>query len=143
VTFALFLGAFLLMFIGYAALTVSHDRKRKPYVLFAGESGDVVHTEQNLSVKQAVETASRAINFIGGAKISVGDGPIVVGWIGKTMSNIPSRQEYELMVLVTETGEDSAEFRCVVRPRFSGSWGGASRSAALRDQLIRKISSMR
>ena len=133
----------MLIIIGGAANILIADRKRKPYELSAAEIGGAARTEQNMSVEQAVVVASRAIRRICGGTISVGDGPIVVGWIGQTLSNIPSRQAYELIVLIAETGEGSTEFRCIVRPRFSNSWGGTSRSVVLRNQLMREINSIR
>jgi hypothetical protein len=89
---------------------------------------------------QAVELASAAIQKVGGANlITSEDRSRVAGWIGNTFTNIPSRQEYELVIDICSSTARS-EFRCLARPRFSSSLGGAKRAGdlagKLRDALV-------
>jgi len=142
VALGLFLGVFALLIVGGAALVVSTDRKRKPFVLSGSELAVAVRTEGVVGSERAVEVASQAISQVGGAGISVGEGPMVVGWIGKTLTNLPKLQEYELMVQVAVPTGTPGEYRCLARPRFSSSLGGASRSAELSEQLAREIRSL-
>jgi len=138
----LFLGVLALLIVGGVVLIVSTDRKRKPFVLSASELADAVRVDGAVGAERAVEVASQAISQVGGTEICVGEGPVVVGWIGQTFTNIPKRQAYELMVLVSGTVGTSGEYRCLARPRFSSSLGGASRSAELSGQLAHEIGSL-
>jgi hypothetical protein len=137
-----FLGVFALLVVGGVVLILSTDRKRNPFVLSTSEVATAVRVDGAVGSERAVEIASQAISQVGGTEISVGEGPIVVGWVGQTLTNIPKSQAYELLVQVSATAETPGEYRCLARPRFSSSLGGGSRSAELSRQLAHEIGTL-
>lgn len=139
VTGWVFLAVFVLMVAGGAALIFAADRKRRPFAI----SGQEPHTASGIvsiaSDENPADIAFSAISRVGGASISRSEEPLrIVGWVGKTLSNIPSRMEYELLIEARQIPGGS-EFRCVARPRFAGSWTGGSRSKDLVDDLIGQV----
>ena len=123
-----FLTIFILFVVGAAAFVVASDRKRNPFRLTDGElrTAPVVVIES--APIEAVDLASAAIHRVGGGNlITSKDRSRVAGWIGNTLTNIPSRQEYELVIDIC-LSTDRHEFRCFARPRFSSSPGGSTRA---------------
>ena len=88
-------------------------------MLSASELAAAVRIDGVVGSDRAVKVASQAISQVGGTGISVGEGPLVVGWIGNTLMNIPKLQEYELVVRVAAPMGTPGEYRCFARPRFS------------------------
>ena len=84
---------------------------------------------------EAVHLASTAIHKVGGGNlITAEDRSRVAGWIDNTLTNIPSRQEYELVIDICAS-TDRYEFGCLARPRFSSSLGGATHAGDLARKL--------
>ena len=82
-----------------------------------------------------LDLASAAIFRVGGGNVTTSeDRSRVVGWTGNTFTNIPSRQEYELLIDI-RSSMARYEFRCMARPRFSSSLGGAKRAGDLAEKL--------
>lgn len=128
-----FLGVFVLLVIGGAVYVVSSDRKRSP---LKASDQDLQSAFTVISDSQhPVEAASSAIRKTGGEAVSTSeDGFRVVGWIGNTWTNIPTRQAYQLLIDI-RPAQGGYEFRCLARPRFSSSFGGAARASDLGRRL--------
>jgi len=129
------LAVFVLFVAGGAVWLVASDRKRSPFRV----SDDQLRTTSPMlidaSPTEASALASDAIHRIGGRGVVMSeDRSRVAGWIGSTSTNIPSRQEYELLIDI-RSSRVGHEFRCVSRPRFSSSLGGAARSGVLAEKL--------
>lgn len=139
----IFLAIFILMIAGGASYIVASDRRRRPFQVSYQELLATPSVAIDTPSSRNVEVASAAIHAIGGEDVSVSDdGLRVAGWIGKAVTNIPSRQQYQLLVDIHPTAV-GCEFRCVVRPRFSGSLGGATRSGALDRSLREALTTQR
>jgi hypothetical protein len=130
-----FLAIFILFVGGGAAFVVASDRKRNPFQVTDAELQAAPTVVIQSAPIEAVDLASAAIQRVGGANlIASEDRSRVAGWIGNTFTNIPSRQEYELVIDICSS-PDRHEFRCLARPRFSSSLGGATRARDLAGKL--------
>ena len=137
------LAIFILLIAGSASYLVASDRRRKPFQVSYQQILATPSVAIDTPSGQNVEVASAAIHAIGGEDVSVSDdGLRVAGWIGKAMTNLPSRQQYQLLVDIHSTAV-GCEFRCVVRPRFPGSLSGATRSGALDRSLREALTAQR
>ena len=130
-----FLAVFVLFVVGGAAWVVASDRKRSPFRVSDAELQTTSPMLIDASRSGASALASAAIHRIGGRGVVMSDDRSrVAGWIGSTSTNIPSRQEYELLIDI-RSSPVGHEFRCLSRPRFSSSLGGATRSGVLAEKL--------
>jgi hypothetical protein len=119
------LAVFVLFVAGGAAWVVASDRKRNPFRVSDAELQTTFPMLIDASPAGASALASAAIHRIGGGGVVMSDDRSrVAGWIGSTSTHIPSRQEYELLIDI-RSSTVGHEFRCLSRPRFSSSLGGA------------------
>lgn len=130
-----FLAVFVLCVVGGAAWVIASDRKRNPFRVSDAELQTNSPMLIDVSPTGASALASSGIHRIGGGSVVMSDERSrVAGWIGSTSTNIPSRQEYELLIDI-RSSPVGHEFRCLSRPRFSSSLGGARRSGLLAEKL--------
>jgi hypothetical protein len=139
VTGWVFLAAFLLLVVGGVAFVIASDRKRRPFAASEQEFLSAGWVTGRTNSNDPAQTAAAAIRQVGGAQISTSDdGSRIVGWIGNTWTNIPSRQEYQLLIEVRGP-QAGPEFRCLARPRFSSSLGGNDRAGQLSRALSNEL----
>jgi hypothetical protein len=130
-----FLGVFVLLVVGGAVFVISSDRKRSPFQVADAELRAAPPVVIDSPPMDPLDLASAAIFRVGGGNVTTSeDRSRVVGWTGNTFTNIPSRQEYELLIDI-RSSMARYEFRCMARPRFSSSLGGAKRAGDLAEKL--------
>lgn len=110
---------------------VTSDSRRAPFrvpdQMLRGTTPVVIAS----SLAQPVDRARAALLAVGGQDLGLSeDGLRMVGWIGSAWTNIPSHQQYELLVDI-RCSSSVSEFRCMARPRWAASRGGASRARDL------------
>lgn len=137
--FAVCIVVFVAMIVGYAFLVFKTDHQRA--------QREEIDTEWIDSPAAAVDSAVRfvdaataerfarlAMSRVGGAGVIVKE-DCVAGWVGNATTNIPQRQQYELVVRFRFTPDGVCHFLCASRPRFSSSLFGFQRSQELANKL--------
>jgi hypothetical protein len=142
-----FLGVFLAMCVGGAIVLMRSDRKRatrrasgtasqgKPL-----PSGTPV--EVFVGPEAASEIARSAIQLVGAHDITNLDDGSVVGWIGSSVTNIPSRAEYMVAVSRVIQPDGSVVLGCSAQPRYSSMAFGGCRSAELTHRLVAEVTNL-
>lgn len=125
---------------GVALYNFAPDRRRRRFDVTEPElrAAFAVVTKVSLA-KKPIDVAADAIRAVGGRDISTSeDASRVVGWIGKTLTNIPQRQEYRLLIDI-RPASSGYEFRCLAQARFASALLGAARARDLAQSLSEEI----
>jgi len=142
-----FLGVFVAMCVGGAIVVIRSDRKRAPRAV-DGSAPNLAPLPPGTPVDVFVDPhaatgiATRAIQKVGGHDISVLDDGSVVGWIGSSLTNIPSKAEYMVAVARMTQPDGSIVLACSSQPRFSTMAFGGRRSAGLTQRLVVEVTNL-
>jgi hypothetical protein len=141
---AIFISVFVAMIIGGAlSLWLSDNRLRGDDSDISWMSGANLigcAVEDSIDLHDAQQRAQRAIRGVGGVDVRVHE-DFVTGWVGKALSNIPQRAQFELAIRFEPLSDGSVYFSCASRPRFKYTYFGASRSKELANSLANAIRS--
>jgi hypothetical protein len=146
VTLAIFLTAFLLMIITGAVIVVGSDRKwsgrRKRDAAAPRITSDTsILVVGSVTIEQARELAVDSIHGISGHEVEMVNDSNVVGWIGNSFTNIPSKAEYRLSVTIAPVGPNGpVQLLCGASPRFASSLAGRGRCQELAQLLASEVS---
>lgn len=144
---AVFVTAFLAMLIGFAVVVIRSDRKRAVRKV-AGSAPDRATLPPGTPVdvfvdpSTATQIAAGAVRQVGGHDITVLNDGSAVGWIGSSLTNIPSKMEYMVAVARITQPDGSIILACSSRPRFSSSLFGSRRSADLTNRLVVEVTNL-
>jgi hypothetical protein len=92
------------------------------------------------SVSEVSNLAKAAMREMRGRSIEQHGGGLVTGWVGHTLTNIPGRGEYQLIVSATRLANGETEALCATRPRFKPALFSDARSTELRQRLAQALS---
>jgi len=141
---AAFLGVFIAMCVGGAIVLIRSDRKRAtgraPGTAQQGKPlppGTPV--EVFVGPEAATQIARSAIQLVGAHDITDLNNGSVIGWIGSSVTNIPSKAEYMIAVSRVIQPDGSVVLGCSAQPRFSSMAFGSRRSAELTHRLVSEV----
>lgn len=147
----LLLVVFAAFVLGVAGLWVvaifKWDRKRSTLTEQLGEYSPeelrrtalvVVLPASVAEVSRLAETALREMRARG---IEQHGGGLITGWVGHTLTNIPGRVEYQLIVRAVGLPNSGTEVFCAATPRFKSALFTNTRAAELRQQLAQALTS--
>jgi hypothetical protein len=144
---AAFLGVFLVMCVGGVIVVIRSDKKRatrrasgsasqgKP--LPAGTPVEVF-----VGPEAATQIARSAIQLVGAKDITNLDDGSVIGWIGSSVTNIPSKADYMVSVSRVIQSDGSVVLGCSAQPRYSSMAFGSRRSAQLTHRLVSEVTNL-
>lgn len=144
---AAWVTAFLVMCISFAVVVICSDRKRAVRTV-TGSAPDRTTLPPGTPVdvfvdpSTATQIAAGAIRQVGGRDITVLNDGSAVGWIGSSLTNIPSKMEYMVAVARITQPDGSIVLACSARPRFSSSLFGSQRSADLTRRLVAAVANL-
>jgi hypothetical protein len=144
---AAFLGVFLAMCVGGAIVLIRSDRKRAtrraPGTALQGRPlppGTPV--EVFVRPEAATQIARSAIQLVGAHDIRDLNNGSVIGWIGSSVTNIPSKAEYMVAVSRVIQPDGSVVLGCSAQPRYSSMAFGSRRSAELTHRLVSEVTNL-
>jgi hypothetical protein len=138
---------FVAMCIGAAAVVIRSDRKRAVRAA-AGGARNLTTLPPGTPVDVFVDPsaashiAAEAVRHVGGHDIKVLDDGSAVGWIGSSLTNIPSKAKYLVAVSRIAQPDGSIILACSSRPRFSSSLFGSRRSTDLTRRLVVEVTNL-
>ncbi|MDA8343162.1 MAG: hypothetical protein M0007_13205 [Actinomycetota bacterium] len=98
--------------------------------------------ETPVAPERALAVARRAVVMAGGTDVEAVEPATILGWIGSSWTNVPSRQQYQLAVAVMAGADGGVLFICTARPRFASALLGAGRSQRLAELLQSAVVSL-
>jgi hypothetical protein len=137
-------AVFLALCIGGGIFVVRSDRKRAARLAIGDRTELPPGTPVDVFVdpEAATRIATRAVQQVGGHNVTVLKDGSAVGWIGSSLTNIPTKAEYVVAVARIVQPDGSIVLACSSQPRFSTMAFGGRRSADLTRQLVAEVTNL-
>jgi hypothetical protein len=144
---AMFILAFLLLCAGGVLLVVFSDRKRSLGRLGPGQSASKVipfgiPVATFVDPERADQISRSAIHHIGGHEVTALADGTVIGWVGSSLTNIPSRAQYLVSISRADQPDGSIVLGCAGQPRFSSMAFGAGQGSVLAERLVAEVTAL-